>query len=255
MPPRHQTEAFSWLEGGEGEPVLFLHPVIATAEFWLPQLRAFASSRRCLALDAPGYDGRISKPLDPTDLGHRIAAFLDEREIDRVDVVGLSLGGMHAMYAMHVDPQRIGRVVLADTSPAFGIDPDAWLADWLAPLNVGTTPAELVEASLDSIVHAPIPPAVRAPVIEAAQKITEGGLRAASSTIAAHDMRGRLPTMEHEVLVVVGEHDGETPPEYSVALAETLPNARLAVVPDAGHLSSLEQPDTFNALLEKFLVS
>ena len=131
MPPRHQTEAFSWLEGGEGEPVLFLHPVIATAEFWLPQLRAFASSRRCLALDAPGYDGRISKPLDPTDLGHRIAAFLDEREIDRVDVVGLSLGGMHAMYAMHVDPQRIGRVVLADTSPAFGSAPArGWLIGW-----------------------------------------------------------------------------------------------------------------------------
>ena len=74
-----QTEAFSWLEGGEGEPVLFLHPVIATAEFWLPQLRAFASSRLSCPRRA-GYDGRISKPLDPTDLGHRIAALLDERE-------------------------------------------------------------------------------------------------------------------------------------------------------------------------------
>ena len=255
MASRHQTEAFSWLEEGGGEPVLFLHPVIATAEFWLPQLRTLGSRRRCLALDAPGYDGRSSVALDPASLGHRIAAFLDEREIDCIDVVGLSLGGMHAMYAMQVHPQRIGRVVLADTSSAFGIDPDAWLADWLAPLDVGTTPGELVEASIDSIVHAPIPPAVRAPVIEAAQKITEAGLRAASSTIAAHDMRGHLHMMDHEVLVVVGEHDGETPPEYSVALVEALPNAQLAVVPDAGHLSSLESPGAFNALLEKFLVS
>ncbi len=52
------------------------------------------------------------------------------------------------MYAMHVDPQRIGRVVLADTSPAFGIDLTR-LADWLAPLDVGTTLGAPVEASID----------------------------------------------------------------------------------------------------------
>ena len=119
-------------------------------------------------------------------------------------------------------------------SPAFGIDPDAWLADWLGAAQRRNDTGGTRRASIDSIVHAPIPPAVRAPVIEAAQKITEGpGLfRSRLTTCAAASRRWNTRSWWSY------EHDGET---HRVQRTKTC-RARLAVVPDAGQCRRSNSP-------------
>ena len=130
MPNEHHRKSFSWVEQGEGRPIVFLHPIVGTRQYWDPQLAGLSDQFRCIALDAPGYDGQPSDPLTPTEIGTRIIEFLDALEMPLVDLVGLSLGAMHALYALGVAPERIGRVVLADTSLAFGANPIEWLTEW-----------------------------------------------------------------------------------------------------------------------------
>jgi len=144
QPIDHAEAGFSWCEVGSGAPLLFLHPIVGTRRYWDAQLSEFSTTRRCIALDAPGYgeSSMVGDPLASSVTG-RLVAFLDHLGLERVDVVGLSLGGMHAMhFAVHA-PERVGRLVLADTSAAFGIDPEPWLAEWLAPARSGTPMREI----------------------------------------------------------------------------------------------------------------
>jgi len=84
-------------------------------------------------------------------------------------------------------------------------------------------------------------------------QVTESALRHASSTIAHHDASAIVPSIPNPCLVVCGEHDEETPLSYSEALAEALPRGELAVIRGAGHLSSIEHPESFNEIVRNFL--
>jgi 3-oxoadipate enol-lactonase len=254
MPNEHHRDSFSWVEQGAGRPVVFLHPIVGTRNYWDPQLAALSDQFRCIALDAPGYGGQPSEPLTPTALGTRIIEFLDALEMPLVDLVGLSLGAMHALYALGVAPERIGRVVLADTSLAFGAEPIEWLAEWLAPIDGAGSPVDLAAAAIDAIVADPLVDGVRSKLVTAFGRVTESALRHASFTIAHHDASAIVPSVANPCLVVCGEHDEETPLSYSEALAEALPHGELAVIAGAGHLSSIERPESFNEIVRNFLV-
>jgi len=246
-------DRFSWVEQGDGRPVVFLHPIVGTRDYWDPQLEELSDQFRCIALDGPGYGGGPSEPLTPAEHGARIIDFLDVLDIEQADVVGLSLGGMQALYALGVAPARIGRAVLAATSLAFGADPNEWLADWLAPIDGDGDPAGLAAAAIDAIVATPLPDPVRDSLRRAFRRVTESALRQASATIAFHDAAAIAPTIDNRCMVICGERDGETPVPYSEALAATLRSAELTIIPGAGHLSSIEQPHQFNEITRNFL--
>ena len=91
--------------------------------------------------------------------------------------------------------------------------------------------------------------------IAAMERIPSAGLAAAARCLVTHDVRDGLRDIAAPTLVVVGEHDEETPPTYARYLAEHIPGARLAVVAGAGHISNLEQPDAVNRLLLEFLAT
>ncbi len=246
-------DSFSWVEQGAGRPVVFLHPIVGTRHYWDAQLSGLSDQFRCIALDAPGYGGQPSDPMTPAEHGARVIEFLDALDILQADLVGLSLGGMHALYALAVAPDRIRRAVLADTSLAFGADPTEWLADWLGPVNNGGTPVELAVGAIDAIVANPLSDDVRSALGESFSRVTETALRQASATIADHNASAVVAGIANPCLVVCGEHDGETPLPYSEALAEALPHSELVVIPGAGHLSSIEHPEPFNEITRNFL--
>ena len=91
---------------------------------------------------------------------------------------------------------------------------------------------------------------VRSLIVSNQAGAIEGALTA---MMARPDSAPLLPAIAVPALVVVGEEDVLTPPALSTAMAERLPNAELVVVPQAGHLANLEQPDAFNAALLRFL--
>lgn len=246
-----------WREAGEGEPLLFLHGLGGTRGAWNPQLEQFASTRRCIAWDMPGYGASSrEQTLTYKRIADRLVELLDHLDLGAPDVVGLSFGGMHALHTALNYPERVGRLVLADTSPAFGMNgttPADWKAARTGAIDAGETPASIAPMVLDAIVAKPLDPAIRAELIEAFARIPVDGFRAAVDCLPHNDIRDRLETITHEALVIVGELDEETPVEYAQILHEGLPNSTMVVLPGVGHLSPSEDPNAFNLHVSQFL--
>ncbi len=249
----------SWRETGEGQVVVFLHGLGGSRLAWEPQLRSLGDRWRCVAWDMPGYGS--SDPIEPLTfpaIADALVGLIDRLGANRVDLVGLSFGGMHALHAALRHPDRIRRLVLADTSAAFGADGtsrDDWIASRLSALDGGRTPADFGR----SVISAISAPGFSGPDFEAAavafERIGVEAFRAAVRCLPDHDVGDQLAHIVAPTLVIVGEHDTETPPAYARALAEGIPNARLVELENCGHVSPSEAPMEFNREVRLFLES
>ena len=253
----HVQGDVAWREAGSGEPLVFLHGLGGSRTAWGPQLRGMSDRYRCVAWDMPGYGGAAPiVPLTYAAIAQRLVDLLDTLDIARATLIGLSFGGMHALHTALDHPDRVARLVLADSSPAFGIDGttrESWIRDRLAPIDAGGTPADAAEAIVDAITHVQLQGAIRQETVGAFGRISAEGFRAAVMCLPDNDVRARLGEVRSPTLVIVGDHDEETPLSYSQLLADGIPNAELRVLPGAGHLTPAEVPDHFNAALAAFL--
>ena len=247
----------SWREQGTGHAVLFLHGLGGSRASWQPQLAGLSEAFRCIAWDMPGYGA--STPLTPLTfaaIADAAVRLLDAAAVERAHLVGESFGGMHALHTALRHPDRVGRLVLANTSPAFGLDgtdPDAWRAARLAPLDAGLTPADIAEQVLTSVAGPKLDRETLAMRVAGFARIPSAGLRAAVECLPTHNVLDRLAEIRSPALVIAGELDAETPPSYARVLAEGLPNAELVVLEDVGHLAVSETPEAVNRLISGFL--
>ena len=183
---------------------------------------------------------------------------LDAAGIERAHLVGESFGGMHALHAALHHPDRVGHMVLANTSPAFGLDgtdPAAWRAARLAPLDAGLTPADIAGQVLTSVAGPGLGDEMLAMRTAAFARFSSTGLRAAVECLPSHNVLDRLAEIAAPTLVIAGELDAETPVAYARALFDGLPNAELVVLHGVGHLAVSEAPDAFNNLGRAFLAA
>lgn len=253
----HHLGALAYRSAGSGRPILFLHGLGGCRHAWEPQLEELGDAFRCVAWDLPGYgDSEPHVPLTFASIADAAVGLLDALDVDRTDVVGLSFGGQQALHLALRHPERVDRLVLADTSARFGADGtdvEEWKRLRLDPLDAGLTPAEIAEAVVDTITAAGFAGRERERMIAAFGHIPPDGLRAAVECLPTHDVVARLAEIDAMTLVVVGELDEETPPSYAEVLATGIPNAELHVIRDAGHLTPAEAPAEFNRLVHAFL--
>ena len=247
----------AWREQGRGQPVVFLHGLGGSRTSWEPQLRGLSDEFRAIAWDMPGYGA--SAPVEPLTfaaVADDVARLLDAAGVDRAHLVGESFGGMHALHTALHHPDRVGRMVLANTSPAFGLDgtdPAAWRAARLAPLDAGLTPADIAVDVLTAVAGPGLGDEGLAMRAAAFARIPSTGLRAAVECLPSHNVLDRLVEVATPTLVIAGELDAETPVAYARALVHGLPNAELVVLDGIGHLAVSEAPETVNRLVRTFL--
>lgn len=205
----------------------------------------------------PGYgDSAPLAPLTYPAIADALVSLLDELDIEQVDLVGLSFGGMHALHTAIQHPDRVRYMVLADTSPAFGMDgttAEEWISARLAPLDAGGSVADSAERVIDAITARPLTGLVRDETIDAFRQISDEGFRSSVQCLPTNDVRAQLPQLHHRCCVIVGELDHETPVSYARALAKGLPNAEFHILDGIGHLSPTEAPERFNELVAAFL--
>jgi 3-oxoadipate enol-lactonase len=251
------NQPIAWIEAGGGPPVIFLHGVGGSRTAWGPQLRGLSDRFRCIAWDMPGYgDSELLEPLTFEGIADRLVGLLDTLAIERADLVGLSFGGMHAMHTALRHPERVNRLVLADTSPRFGANGTTaaeWTAARMEPLDRGETPADAAERVIDAITSVTLTGQIRDEVVGAYGRIPVDGFRASLRCLPTHDVLDRLDAIAHPTRVIVGELDEETPIAYSQSIADGIPHSDLRILDGVGHLSPSEAPDRFNALVAEFL--
>lgn len=186
-----------------------------------------------------------------------VAALLDERGLDRVVLGGLSMGGYVAMAFLRRHPARVGALVLADTKMT--ADPPAAAANrerLAAAVEAAGSSALLVDELLPKLVGATTR-STRPDVVSRVRAMVEtappAGVAWAQRAMAARpDSAETLAAVEVPTLVVVGEEDALSPVADAEAMAATIPGARLAVLPGAGHLTAMEDPEAFAAVLADF---
>ncbi len=257
MVRRVGLQAVSEVGTPDGHPLLFLHGIGSSRAGFTAQLEYFGSTRWCLAPDAPGY---ADSDDDPTigsldDYVDHVVALLDGVGAERADIVGVSWGGVIATRVAATRPDRVGRLVLADTSRGSGLDPDRAAA-------MRARPEILTAEGNDAFARARAPrllsPEAGVDLLDAvatdmATAIRLPGYAQAAAAMADTDHTPLLRTVAAETLVIVGEADVVCPPSEAAILTELIPDASLVVIPGAGHLANREKPTAFNQAVEAFL--
>ncbi|WP_219973763.1 alpha/beta fold hydrolase [Rubrobacter xylanophilus] len=247
--------------GGPGLPLVLLHAFPLSGRMWEPQVAALSGERRIITPDYPGF-GRVRRTPAQPDVRYyaeEVRSLLDRLELERVVLGGLSMGGYVAFECLRLFPERIAALVLADTRP----DPDTEemkenrreLARRVAEEGVGVLAESQPKRLLSSKTLEERPEVVKR-VKEMILESTPGGVVAALG--AMRDRPDSTPLLEEiriPTLVITGEDDGLSTPEVMGEMAAKIPDSRHVVLPHAGHLSSLENPEGFNAALKELLQS
>lgn len=249
------------IEAGRGPAVVLLHGFPLNATTWSAQREALAGSYRVLCPDQRGFGGSQMGYDEPSldEVADDVAAMLDAKKLDTVVLGGLSMGGYVAMAFARRHPQRLRALVLADTKASADApeaaanrlriaeevlaNGSAMLVDELMPKLVGaTTKASrpMVVGRIKATIESAPPPAVA---------------WAQRAMAARPDSFDTLRSLTVPSLVIVGDEDELSPPPEAEAMVEALPDGRLARVPQAGHMSSMEAPEAFNEALGAFLAS
>jgi len=237
-----------------GRPVVLLHAGIADSRMWDPQWVEWPSRFDVVRLDLRGF-GRSGRPEGSFSHAADVLAVLDALELERPVLLGASFGAGIALDLAAAHPDRVSGLVLAGA----GLPDHEWSAE-LGAFDE-TAEAALAEGDLDRATDlnvefwlAGATEAVREAIREQQRHAfdLQVGSDAEVSRLA-DDHAARLATIDLPALVVVGETDHADFRTIAARLADELPNARLATIPAAGHLPSLEQPAAFDAVVRPFL--
>jgi pimeloyl-ACP methyl ester carboxylesterase len=250
---------------GAGPAVVFVHGLSGRWQNWLENIPRIAEHRRAIAFDLPGF-GRSQLPRAPISIPH-YAAVLDRLcdllELESVVLVGTSMGGAVAAEAALRFPERVERLVLVSAAAVsitdFNPAPAAALLAALARTPLGTPAGARAILSRRRARHLAFAMLVRHPTRVSTDMLWElvggrgaAGLAGAWDALTGQALRGQLSAIAQPALIVHGREDMLVPVADSVWLSEQLPNARLEVFDDTGHLAMLERPVRFNDLLLGF---
>jgi 3-oxoadipate enol-lactonase len=245
---------------GKGPPVVLWHSFLHHGGMWRAQVEALVAHHRVINIDAPGHgrSARIDRSLDMSDCAFAATQVLDACGLDRVAWCGLSWGGMVGMTLAVEHPSRVSALVLMDTSCRAEPRKNRIEYHLLGTIfrNIGMAPfllrkVEKLFFTDDTLRND------RAMVDEWAGYVArldrDSTWKALHCIFDRRDLQETLSAVRTPTLVVCGELDKAQPVRESKAIAAALPGARLAIVPGAAHLSTVEQPRLVNDLLVPFL--
>ena len=245
----------TWRSDGQPEnpPLLLANSLGTDLAMWDPQIEAWSKHYFIIRHDMRGHGtSEVAAAGFGIDRFARdVLGLLDHLEIDASDFVGLSLGGMVGQWLGINAPERLGRMILANTSAYMG-PPESWDARITAVRENGMV------AIADAVVERWFTPEFRAASAAPARILAmllatdPEGYAAACTAIRNMDQRGAISGIDVPTLVIGGANDPATPPEHAAFLASSISNATLEMLP-AAHLSNIEYPEQFSQLVLDFL--
>ncbi len=257
-----------FLEVGKGQPIVFLHGLGGSCRDWSANLPVFASNHRVVAMDFPGF-GESDKPevrYSIEWLTDVVEKFLQEQEIDQVNLVGHSMGGVVALNVASQPKSRVKKLVIID---AVGIgNKSEFLAYAMAKKIMGPdTEWEFVESFLkdqfrdmaEDLIEKQKPktardlfeslkmPIIGKPLLPMTPEVQM------IASIFDFDIRPKLASIQQPTLILWGARDSMASPQDASFLQTKIHASTLIVFPDSGHCPMMEYPALFNQELGKFL--
>ncbi|MEO8938696.1 MAG: 3-oxoadipate enol-lactonase [Burkholderiaceae bacterium] len=247
------------VDGNDFAPPLLLSNSLGTdLDMWAPQMQLLAANFRVIRYDTRGHGGSSvpDGPYTIDQLGHDVLALLDHLQIERTHFCGLSMGGLTGLWLAIHAPQRIARLVLANTGAKIGTV-EFWNAriDTIRDMGAERLPADVTRGVLERWFtrrHRDLAPSTVVPVLAMLDATSSDGYTSNCGAIRDADMRSQLSHIRIPTLVIAGTHDPSTPPALGREIADAIPDARYVEL-DAAHLSNIEQAGAFNATVLRFL--
>lgn len=243
------TDMHPQFDGPVDAPVLVLGPSLGTdIGLFDPQVAALADRYRIVRFNLPGHGGAPSPPgpYSMAGMAGDVLALLDRHGIERFHYAGVSIGGAIGLQLALDAGHRLASLTVCASAARFA-DPAAW------PGRAATVRAEGTEAMLASrpgtwYTHefAGNEPEKTGRLLDMLRTTTPEGYAGCCEAIATFDVRERLGEIRVPTLALAGAEDPATPPEMLQQISDSVPGARLSVVPNTAHLLNVEAPETVN---------
>jgi 2-succinyl-6-hydroxy-2,4-cyclohexadiene-1-carboxylate synthase len=246
-------------------PTVLLHGFTGSAAAWEPVLEGLrAAGRRPVAIDLPGHGARVGEVDPPAFALASTLADVGDAAPGRADVVGYSMGGRIALHFAAAFPSRVRSLVLESASPGLATGTERSARRAADEALARSIEEGGVEAFVERWAALPLF-ATRARLDAATRARLRARSRANQPASLAAALRGlgtgALPSLwngleriEAPTLLLVGAEDAKFV-GIAARMVERLPNARLSVVPSAGHTVHLEQPEAWLGEVLDFLAS
>ena len=265
-----QGHRLAYLDQGQGPPVVLLHGFGGSMWQWEYQQAELSVRHRVITLDLIG-SGLSDKPdMDyrPDRLVEFLRGFLDELHIERLSLVGNSMGAGLAMAFALTYPDRVDRMVLISglppkvesklVSPLMKRAVETKVPVWLAEFGNRLVGSDATEKVLKEIVfdHRLLTPAV---MDRSKRNRRRPGLIGPLMSLRDHlpqwesDYAPRLHSISRPTLILWGEQDRLFPPKVGLEMQSLIPHSTFHVIPNAGHIPQWEQPRPVNGYLLAFL--
>lgn len=244
------------IPGSSGsQPMVLSNSLGTDHSLWDFQVPSFSRGRAVWRYDTRGH-GDSDKPQGDYSidrLGKDLVAIIDATGAGPVDLCGVSIGGMTALWVAVHAPDRVRRVVLANTAARIG-DVDMWSA------RIRTVRTAGLGALADATMTRWFTPEFRAARPEVVARFHStiaqahpDGYAGCCAALRDADLRALVSQVACPALVVTGRHDPATPPAQGRWLAEQIAGARLVEL-DAAHLANVERSAEFNAAVLNFTI-
>jgi pimeloyl-ACP methyl ester carboxylesterase len=241
---------------GEGPPIVFVHGAALDSRMWRQQLAALADEFTVVAWDEPGAGRSSDVPADfaLADYADCLAALIEALDLGPAHVAGLSWGGTVALELYRRHPELVATLLLVDTYAGWkgSLSEDEVRARVEGLRQMLSAADHLFDPTLPGL-FAGDPPEQFVPLLEAmAADVRPESMRTALLVMAEADLRDLLPRIAVPTLLIWGELDARSPLSVARQFEAAIPGAELVVIPGAGHVSNLEQPELFSDIVRRF---
>lgn len=243
---------------GSGSTVVFINGLTMSVNGWYLQIPDFSKRHKVLRYDCRGQGNSDKPDGDYSQLAHArdLRDLMDNLNIQKAHVVGLSNGGMIAQHFAIEFPEKVGALVLVDTCSYIDTMLDLIVRLWIKAAQIGgsefrydvSTPfifsEDFIKKNMDALIQMKtVSSEINPP--SAIINLATGCLK--------HNTTDRLSEIKAPTLILVGEEDILIPIKYSELLNRGIKGSRLVVIKGSGHVPPIENPAEFNRTVLDFL--
>jgi 3-oxoadipate enol-lactonase len=248
-------ETLAYERAGSGPALVLIHSLGTNSWLWADQITRWKSDFDVIAFDARGHGGSTNNGgVTMKNVAADILAALDALGVGEATFLGISMGGLISAHINAAAPERVKSIVIADSFSALGA---------AGPEKVAAMEGRIVPMSMEDWGAAYAGETLLPTTGDDLREKLAGGIAAmekenylqTTRSVFTSDVSAEMAAITAPVLVVCGDKDDRTPPAASEKIAEIIPGAELKMIPDAAHLSNLDNPSGFHAAVDPFLAA